>query len=83
MEEVQNCSSCSSKAVLTWTVWLVDNIAIPVLSTVGILTNTLAVIILYKSKKKSTFHQSLIALAICDVMFLGFILAGYVKELRR
>ena len=80
MEEVENCSSCTSKAALTWTVWVVDNIAIPVLSTIGVVTNILAVIVLYKAKKKSTFHQSLIALAVCDVMFLSFILLSYVKD---
>ena len=81
MEEVQNCSSCTSKTVLTWTVWVVDDIAIPVLSIIGIVTNILAVIVLYKAKTKSTFHQSLIALAICDVTFLSFILLGYIKDM--
>ena len=52
---------------------------IPVLGSVGIVGNILAILVLRNPKMKSTFHQSLIALASCDIMFLSLMLMDYTQ----
>ena len=77
MEGSQNCSSCQAIKLEIWTSYLVENVSTPFLSCFGISGNILAIVIMKNPGMKSTFHQSLVALASCDLMFLRLILMDY------
>ena len=54
-------------------IWL-KNIAIPWVTLVGLFGNGIAIVSISYRKMKSTFHQSLIALSMCDILFLIVVL---------
>ena len=54
-------------------IWL-KKIAIPWVALVGLFGNVIAVVSIIYQKMKSTFHQSLIALSVCDILFLIVVL---------
>ena len=60
-----NCPYSSQNAAI----WL-KNIAIPWVALVGLFGNIIAIVSINYQKMKSTFHQSLIALSVCDILFL-------------
>ena len=80
MERSKNCSVCESPTLEIS--FLVENIVIPLVGGLGIVGNILAIVVLKNTERKSTFHQSLVALASCDIMFLSLILMDYSKHLQ-
>ena len=76
-----NCTACQKIPLEIWTSFLVENVLIPVLSGLGLVGNILAIVVLRNPGMKSTFHQSLIALASCDIMFLSLIILDYSENI--
>ena len=79
--EGQNCTTCPHLPLHVWTNYFLENIATPSFCVVGLLGNIVAIIILRNPRMKSTFHQSLIALAACDIMFLSLILVDFAEDI--
>ena len=80
MNGTNNCSS-SDNISIEGLNFVVENVMIPVLGSVGIVGNILAILVLKKPEMKSTFHHSLMALASCDIMFLTLMLMDYTQYL--
>ena len=78
MEGTNNCSSSDNFSIEGFN-FVVENVMIPVLGSVGIVGNVLAILVLKNPDMKSTFHQSLIALASCDIVFLSLMLLDYTQ----
>ena len=68
----ENCS-CPLYLLDQITIWC-ENYVGPLLGCLGVVSNLSAITILKSPKMKSTFHQSLIALSLCDLAILFFIL---------
>ena len=64
-----DCTSCPVSKLNTFTSTL-DKHFIPVLCGFGIFGNLISIIVLRSSTLKSTFYQSLLTLAVCDILFL-------------
>ena len=67
-----NCS-CPENILDTWSS-LLEKYIIPTLGCLGLLSNLTAILVLRCRELKSTFHQSLLTLAICDIFLLIFIM---------
>ena len=70
-----DCQSCLQFPSHSWINFALQNVAIPVFSILGIIGNILAIIVFRNPRMKSTFNQSLAALAYCDTLFLALVLA--------
>ena len=79
--EGHNCTTCPQLPLYIWTNYVLENIATPTFCVVGLLGNIVAIIILRNPRMKSTFHQSLVALAACDIMFLSLILIDFAEDI--
>jgi hypothetical protein len=73
-----NCS-CPENILDTWS-GRMENIFIPLIGSLGIIGNLAAIFVLKCPELKSTFHQSLLTLAMCDIIFLVFILGDMVVD---
>ena len=62
--------SCPTVQVVVWAKYILEEVSIPVVGTVGLLGNLAAIIVLSHPDMKSTFHQSLITLAVFEILFL-------------
>ena len=70
---VENCS-CPENLLDSWSS-SVETYLLPLIGCLGLLGNITAVLVLRSPQLKSTFNQSLLTLAICDIIFLLFIMA--------
>ena len=61
---------------------LLERYLIPSIGCMGLMGNLTAIFILRCPQLKSTFHQSLLTLAICDILFLFFILADIIIDMK-
>ena len=75
-----NCTNCLHHPMITWTNYILQAVLIPLICILGIVGNIVAIIILGNPRMKSTFHQSLIALATCDIMFLFLIINDFLAD---
>ena len=73
-----NCS-CQINPVDTLSRQL-ESFLVPGIGCMGLLSNLIAILVLRSPQLKSTFHQSLLTLAICDILFLLFILGDIVID---
>ena len=73
MNDTENCS-CEEPTVETLSRLVLRDFLLPLVSGMGIMGNLVAIIVLRCPEMKSTFHQSLLMLAICDMLFLGLTL---------
>ena len=73
-----NCS-CPENLFNTWS-GLLEKYLIPITGCLGLLGNFTAIFILRCPQLRSTFHQSLLTLAICDILFLFFNLADIIID---
>ena len=73
-----NCS-CPENILDTWSSRLED-ILIPSIGSLGLIGNLAAIFVLKRPELKSTFHQSLLTLALCDIILLVFILGDMVVD---
>ena len=53
---------------------LLQHVAIVVVGCVGLLGNCVAIVSILNMKFKTTFHQSLIALSVCDILFITVVI---------
>ena len=57
-----------------------EKILIPPIGSLGIIGNLAAIFVLKCPELKSTFHQSLLTLAMCDIILLFFILGDMIVD---
>jgi hypothetical protein len=78
---ITNCS-CPDNLLDSWS-GLGEKYLIPIIGCLGLIGNLTAMGVLRSPQLKSTtFHQSLITLAICDILFLFFILADLAVDVQ-
>jgi hypothetical protein len=70
----------TGEKVAVWTQLWLETVSILPLGSLGLIGNCIAVLTLRWPALKTTFHQSLVALAICDVMFLFMILTDQIVD---
>ena len=63
-----------------WTEVLIESVTIPVVSILGFLGNLSAIVVLLRPEMRSTFHQTLVMLAVIENIFLLSILSEHVFE---
>ena len=64
-----NCS-CSSSVLLNMTSLYMDRVSLPMVGVVGLAGNVAAIVIICRKDRRSTFHHSLITLALIDILFV-------------
>ena len=75
-ESPGNCS-CSVSEVELWAKFLLEEVSIPVVGSVGLVGNLAAIVVLSHPDMKSTFHQSLITLAVFEILFLILVICDH------
>ena len=73
MEEDLNLTNCSCQVVSEvelWVSFILREVSIPLVGSVGVVGNLAAIIVLIHPDMKSTFHQSLVTLAVFEILFL-------------
>jgi hypothetical protein len=78
LEQTANCS-CPENMLDTWTSLMENNLT-PTIGCLGLLGNLAAIYVLKCPEFKSTFHQSLLTLAICDICLLSFLLVDILVD---
>ena len=73
--------SCPTVQVVVWAKYILEEVSIPVVGTVGLLGNLAAIIVLSHPDMKSTFHQSLITLAVFEIMFLLLVICDHALDI--
>ena len=68
-----NCS-CISSSVLDMTTLCMDRVTLPMVGVVGLAGNIAAIVIICRKERRSTFHHSLITLAVIDLLFVSIII---------
>ena len=77
--EMSNCSFEES-LVNVWTALIIESIVIPVVSGFGFLANLCVILVLLRPEMKSTFHQTLVTLAVIENLFLLTILIDHTVD---
>ena len=70
MDTTTNCS-CVDSAMENITQTWISDVMLPLVGFTGIIGNFCAAIVLVCPEMKSTFHQSLLTLALCDILFIS------------
>jgi hypothetical protein len=73
-------NNSSGEMLAVWAEFWLERVSIIPLGCLGLVGNCIAVFTLRHPTSKTTFHQSLVALAICDVLFLLMILIDQVVD---
>ena len=69
--EPSNCSCPVSQSdTEVWAKFIMEEVSIPLVGSVGLLGILAAIVVLSHPDMKSTFHQSLITLAVFEILFL-------------
>ena len=74
--DTYNCS-CTESVVDYWAKYVLEEVSIPLVGSIGLVGNIAAAIVLKRPDMKSTFHQSLLTLAVLDIMFLSIIICDH------
>ena len=80
MNKTENCSCEESLLEVLSKLWLSD-VLFPLVCSLGVLGNLVALLVLRSPEMKSTFHQSLLTLAACDIIFLGVTLCDHYVDM--
>ena len=72
--------SCVESQVDVWTEFFIESVTIPIVSVLGFLGNSGAIIILLRPEMKSTFHQTLVTLAVIENLFLITIITDHLVD---
>ena len=64
------CSCFYPTEVELWAEFILREVSIPVVGSVGLVGNLAAIVVLSQPDMKSTFHQSLITLAVFEILYL-------------
>ena len=70
----------TGEKVAVWAQFWLETVSIFPLGYLGLVGNTIAVLTLRHPTIKTTFHRSLVALAICDVLFLLMVLTDQIVD---
>ena len=70
LEQTPSNCSCSSSVLLNMTSLYMDRVSLPTVGVVGLAGNIAAIVIICRKDKRSTFHHSLITLALIDILFV-------------
>ena len=70
----------TGEQVAVWAQFWLETVSILPLGALGLVGNCFALLTLRRPTLKTTFHQSLVSLAICDVMFLFMILTDQIID---
>ena len=76
MNKTENCSCEESLLEVLSKLWLSD-VLFPLVCSLGVLGNLVAILVLRSPEMKSTFHQSLLTLAACDIILLSVTLCDH------
>ena len=77
-----NCTSCPLSEEDIWAKLILEEISIPVVGSVGLVGNLAAMVVLSHPDMKSTFHQSLITLAVFEIMFLVLVICDHAVNIQ-
>jgi hypothetical protein len=72
-QQSPNCS-CSYSLLLNMTTLYMDMVSLPVVGVVGLSGNVAAIVVICRKDSRSTFHHSLITLAVIDILFVSIII---------
>ena len=70
----ENCT-CKSPPILHYTKLYLEQIILPLIGAIGLVGNITAIIIICNKNRRNTFHQSLVNLAIIDILFLSIVIS--------
>ena len=76
MNDSVNCS-CTESLLESFSKFWLSDLLFPIVCSLGVFGNLVAILVLRCPEMKSTFHQSLLTLAVCDVLFLGITLCDH------
>ena len=76
---MSNCS-CDSSLLDVWTQFFIESISIPIVSVLGLVGNSGAILILLRPEMKSTFHQTLVTLAVIENFFLITLITDHLVD---
>ena len=75
---------CETPEVEQWANLIFEQLLIPVVGSLGVIGNMTAIFVLRRPEMKSTFHHSLVTLAVLDIVFIMLIFfivtTSFVKE---
>ena len=77
---LQMTYNSTGENLAVWAQFWLETVSILPLGSLGLVGNCIAVLTLRRPTLQTTFHQSLVALAICDVMFLIMILTDQIID---
>ena len=80
MEEDINQTDCSCPNPTELEVWarfILEEVSIPVVGSVGLVGNLAAIVVLSHPDMKNTFNQSLITLAVFEILFLILLICDH------
>ena len=80
-ESSANCS-CPVSELEVWAKFILEEVSIPVVGSVGLLGNLAAIVVLSHPDMKSTFHQSLITLAVFEFLFLVLVISDHAVDIK-
>ena len=81
--EQSNCSCPVAESELeVWAKFILEEVSIPVVGSVGLLGNLAAIVVLSHPDMKSTFHQSLITLAVFEILFLVLVICDHAIDIK-
>ena len=80
--EPSNCSCPVSQSdTEIWAKFVMEEVSIPLVGSVGLLGNLAAIVVLSQPDMKSTFHQSLITLAVFEIIFLVLLISDHAVDI--
>ena len=80
MEEHLNLNDCSCQEVSEVEIWarfILEEVSIPVVGSVGLVGNLAAIVVHSHPDMKNTFNQSLITLAVFEILFLVLVICDH------
>ena len=78
--ENSNCS-CEDSEEDYWAKLVFEEVLIPCVGSLGLVGNIAAIFVLKRPDMKSTFHQSLLTLAVLDIIFVSIIICDHSLDL--
>ena len=70
-----NCSTCTQVPIVHYTNLYIERVTLPSIGAIGFIGNIVAIVIICKRYRKSTFHQSLLNLAVIDILFVSIVIS--------
>jgi hypothetical protein len=71
---------CTQESLIFWSKLLLESVSVPVFGYLGLFGNILVILMLKHPIMKTTFNQSLMALAVCDILFLTMMIIDQIVD---